>query len=93
MHMLAALQRFSHMSPDQIQSVALESAVLGINGINYIAGEQQYTLKTLPGEQFSGLELLCLQYVGFQLVRPEIDTKIPLGAAYRQAKAMFDSGG
>ena len=91
MHMLAALRRYSRLAPDQIQAIALEIAVLGMNGINYIAGEQQYTLKTLPGEQFSGLELLCLQYVGFQLVRPEIDTKIPLGAAYRQAKAMFDA--
>ena len=92
MHMLAALRRYSALAPDQIQAIALEIAVLGMNGINYIAGEQQYTLKTLPGEQFSGLELLCLQYVGFQLVRPEIDTKIPLGAAYREAKAMFDAG-
>ena len=92
MHMLGALRRYSGLAPDQIQAIALEIAVLGMDGINYIAGEQQYTLKTLPGEQFSGLELLCLQYVGFQLVRPEIDTKIPLDAAYRQAKAMFDAG-
>ena len=92
MHMLSALHRYSGLAPDQIQAIALEIAVLGMHGINYIVGEQQYTLKTLPGEQFSGLELLCLQYVGFQLVRPEIDTKIPLDAAYRQAKAMFDAG-
>ena len=41
-----------------------------LEGINYIAGEEQYTLKTLP----------------------EIDTKIPLDAAYRDARAMFDAG-
>jgi hypothetical protein len=91
-HMLAALQRFSKMAPDQIQKIAFEVAVLGMNGINYIAGEEQYTLKTLPGEQFSGLQLLCLQYAGFQLTHPEIDTQIPLGDAYRMAKGMFDAG-
>jgi Tfp pilus assembly protein PilF len=91
-HMLAALQRFSKLAPDQIQKIAFEIAVLGMDGINYIAGEEQYTLKTLPGEQFSGLQLLCLQYAGFQLTHPEIDTQIPLGDAYRMAKGMFDAG-
>ena len=43
MHMLAALRRYSGLAPDQIQAIALEIAVLGMNGINYIAGEQQYT--------------------------------------------------
>lgn len=92
MHMLGALQRFSKMTPQEIQAIAFEIAVLGMNGINYIAGEEQYTLRTLPGEQFSGLQLICLEYAGFQLTHPEIDTKIPLAGAYRAAKAMFDAG-
>jgi hypothetical protein len=92
MFMLGALQRFRKMAPREIQTVAFEIAVLGTEGINYIAGEEKYTLKTLPGEQFSGLQLLCMEYVGFQLTSPEIDTKIPLADAYKAAKMMFDAG-
>jgi hypothetical protein len=92
MHMLAALQRFNKLAPDEIQAIAFEIAVLGMDGINYIAGEEQYTLKTLPDERFSGLQLICMQYVGFQLTHPEIDTMIPLADAYRLAKGMFDAG-
>ena len=70
MHMLGALGRYSGLDPDQIQAIALEIAVLGMNGINYIAGEQQYTLKTLPGEQFSGLRAAVFAVCG-----------VPAGAA------------
>ena len=63
---------------EEIEAVAFEVAVIGMNGINYIAGEETYTLKSIPGKQFSGIHLICLEYAGFQLTHPEIDTKIPL---------------
>ena len=92
MFMLDALQRFSKMTTQQIEAVAFEVAVIGMNGINYIAGDETYTLKSIPGKQFSGLHLICLEYAGFQVTHPEIDTKIPLEQAYRDAKTMFDAG-
>ena len=91
--MVSALKRFGRMTDDAIFAVAAEIALIGMGGINYIAGEQEYTLKTLPDEKFSGLQLLCLQYVGFKLTRPDIDPMIPLDEAYSRARAMFDAGG
>lgn len=90
-HMVAALERFSIMPHDEILGVAGEVALLGQNGIDYTIGKKQYTLHSLPGDEFSGLELLCLEYVGFKLTHPELDTMIPFDAAYRAAKAMYDN--
>ena len=50
-------------------------------------------MRSLPGEEFSGLALLCLEYAGFKLAHPEIDTMIPFDDAYRAAKAMYDRTG
>lgn len=90
-HLVAALERFSTMSHEQIFAVAGEVALLGQGGIDYSMGGKQYTLNTLPGEEFSGLELLCLEYVGFKLTHPELDTMIPFDDAYRAAKSMYDN--
>jgi hypothetical protein len=93
MYMLDALRRFAHMDRQQIRQIAAEVAIIGKDGITY-GGDKKvtYTLKSLPGEEFSGLEMLCLEYVGFKLVAPELDLRIPLEEAYRMAVQMYESG-
>ena len=93
MYMLDALRRFAHMDRQQIRQIAAEVAIIGKDGITY-GGDKKvtYTLKSLPGEEFSGLEMLCLEYVGFKLVAPELDLRIPLDEAYRMAVQMYESG-
>jgi len=89
LHMVSALERFEGMSQETITQIAGEIAVLGITGIDYASPAAQYTLRFLPGEAFTGLQLLCLQYVGFQIAFPETDTQIPLVEAYTAAVKLF----
>jgi len=89
-YLLGALRRFGRMEPAAIWAMTREIAELGQSGIDYGKGEQ-YTLQTAPGETFSGMELLCLQYVGFQLTHPEIDLGLPFAAAYQRALHLYEA--
>jgi len=91
-YLYAALKRFASMMPSDIWSVASEIALRGAEGIDYGGGEQ-YTLRSLPGESFSGLELLCLQYVGFKLTQPEFDLGLPFERPFQMALQLYESGG
>lgn len=90
-YLLAALKRFGRMELAAVWAVASEIAVLGQSGIDYGKGEQ-YTLRSVPGETFSGMELLCLQYVGFKLTHPELDLHLPFDAAYQRALHLHEFG-
>jgi hypothetical protein len=90
-YLLAALKRFGSMEQAAIWAVASEIAVLGQGGIDYGMGEQ-YTLQSVPGEVFSGMELLCLQYVGFKLTHPELDLQLPFARPYQAALQLYASG-
>ena len=92
MYMLGALQRFEHMDPVTIRQVAGEIAVLGYSGLDYASSEQKYILRFLPDERFSGLQLMCLMYVGFKQVDPGIDTGVPLDDAYQEALKLYATG-
>jgi hypothetical protein len=36
--------------------------------------------------------MLCLEYVGFRLTEPDLDTQIPLDEAYQQALKLYEAG-
>jgi len=84
-------QRFASLSEAEIYQIAGEIAVLGYGGLDYTSTEPNYTLRFLPGETFSGLQLICLMYVGFKRVQPEWETGIPLQEAYQRALAMYEN--
>lgn len=88
MYLLDALQRFDRMEPEQIQEVTVEIGMLGRSGLDYADSEKKYTLRSLPGERFSGLHLMALMYVGFKRLDPEADTGIPFDDAYAMALAL-----
>lgn len=46
----------------------------------------RYQLRSLPGD-FSGLQLLCLEFVGFKIVDPTVDIGFDIGAEYEEARA------
>ena len=48
-------------------------------------------LETFAGK-FSGLHLLCIEYVGFQLIDPSIDLGFDLSAEYAEALRMHKKG-
>jgi hypothetical protein len=56
-------------------------------GLDVNNPEEQYTLRSIPGK-FSGLHLLCIQYVGFQIIEPSLDLGFDLSAEYDAARGM-----
>lgn len=89
MYLLGALQKFNQMSRDQVQKIGFEIAILGTRGIDPNSPDQQHTLRSLPGK-YSGLHLLCLQYVAFKQFAPEQDIGFDLSAEYQAALGLFD---
>ena len=91
MYCLSALQRFEGMSKETITAVVGEIALLGQTGLDYASAEKQYRLQSLPGEEFSGLQLMCLMYVGFKDINPALDMGMDLVEPYETALKMYES--
>lgn len=89
-HLLAALERFDRMTPDAIHGVALEIAQLSQVGLDYSSSEAKYTFTACPGETFTGLQLMCLMYAGFQRFAPQQDTALDLHEPYLAARKMHE---
>ena len=79
-----ALRRFEGMTFAEIQAISFEIAMLGTHGLAVNDPAEQYTLRSLPGK-FSGLHLLCIEYVGFQKIDPKLDLGFDLSAEYAEA--------
>ena len=47
-------------------------------------------LKSLPGERFSGLQLMCLMFAGFKRFAPEVEGGLDLDAPFLQALELFE---
>ncbi|NBV35133.1 MAG: tetratricopeptide repeat protein [Proteobacteria bacterium] len=80
----SALQRFDGMPKAEIQRITFEIAMLGTRGLRVNDPAEQYTLNAIPGK-FSGLHLLCIEYVGFKLIDPSVDLGFDLSAEYAAA--------
>lgn len=85
---LGALQRFEGMPKSEIQKISFEIAMLGTRGLDVNDPAQKYTLNSIPGK-FSGLHLLSIEYVGFQLIDPSIDLGFDLSAEYAEALKFY----
>jgi Flp pilus assembly protein TadD len=87
MYLLGALQRFEKMSREQVQKIAFEISIMGQRGLDTNDSSQQYRLQSLPG-QYSGLNMGCLMYVGFQMIAPDLSIGFDLSKEYDIAKSM-----
>lgn len=83
-----ALERFEDMPRAEVQKITFEIAMLGSRGLDVNDPAEQYSLNSIPGK-FSGLQLLCIEYVGFQIIDPKVDIGFDLSAEYQAARAMF----
>lgn len=63
-HCVEALRVFDGMPKDRVQAITMEIAMLETKGLSVSDTTAKHTLRGLPGS-FSGLQLLCLEYVGF----------------------------
>jgi hypothetical protein len=89
--LLDALKRYAALDAEQVRAIAFEIAMLGRSGLDYASPEKKYTLRSIPDETFSGLQLMCLMHAGFKRVAPDMDTGIDLEEPWHQALALFQA--
>jgi tetratricopeptide (TPR) repeat protein len=88
---LGAMERFEGLPRAEVQKITFEIAMLGSRGLDVNTPAEQYTLRSIPGK-FSGLHLLCIEYVGFQIIDPKVDIGFDLSAEYAAACGMLGNG-
>jgi tetratricopeptide (TPR) repeat protein len=88
---LGALQRFEGLPRGEIQAITFEIAILGTRGLDVNDPAPKYRLRSIPGD-FSGLQLLCIEYVGFQILDPSMDIHFDLSNEYQEAKRLHAAG-
>ena len=84
MYCLGALQKCAKLAATEVQKIAIEIGTVGMKGINPNDSTRMYTLRSLPGE-FTGLHLLCLMYVTWKIVAPQMDIGFDLNREYQEA--------
>jgi tetratricopeptide (TPR) repeat protein len=89
MYCLGALERLEHLPKDKIMQIASEISILGTKGIDYTNADRRFTLETIPGKSFSGLELLSIMYVAFKKIDPAVDTGLDFKDAYNSALSLY----
>lgn len=92
-YILGAIRRFRKLQLSDVKKIICEIGIIGITGINYANPERRYTLRTVPDEYFTGLQLLCLMYTGFKLIDPKIDIGVDFQESYDEALRFIDKYG
>jgi hypothetical protein len=89
--LLDALKRYASMDVEQVRAIAFEIGMLGRSGLDYASPEKKYTLRSIPGETFSGLQLMCLMHAGFKRIAPDMDSGMDLNEPFLQALELFNA--
>ena len=88
MYCLSALQKLSAMTPQEVQKIGFEIALLGRSGLEVNNPERKYSLRSLPGE-YTGLQLMSYMYVAFKQIAPEQNIGFDLSSEYEQALKLY----
>ncbi len=79
---------FEGMALNDVKRVTMEIAMIGSKGLSVQDPTAKYTLRSLSGS-FSGLHLLCTEYVGFKIIDPSVDIGFDIAAEYEAARHSF----
>ncbi|MFA5192860.1 MAG: hypothetical protein WC740_19290 [Verrucomicrobiia bacterium] len=79
------------MTPEDVQKVGFEIATLGMRGIDTGDPRPKYALRSMAGE-FSGLQLLCYEFVAFKQIDPLLDIGFDLSKEYEAALKLSSPG-
>ena len=90
MYLLGALEKFENLSPEQVRQIGFEIAMLGTRGLDVNSPETKYSLKSLEGN-YSGLNLVCYEYVAFKQFAPAQNIGFDLSAEYQTAMKLFQA--
>lgn len=88
MYMMHALEHFAGMTPQQVQALGFEIALLGSEGLDINDPAPRYQLRGLPGD-FSALQLVATMYASFQQFAPDQDLGVDLAREYETAFVML----
>ena len=91
MYCLSALKHFADLPDAEVQRITFEVGMLGTKGFEINDPAQKYQLQSMPGK-FSGMQLLCIMYVGFKRIAPECAASFDLSNEYAVALEMFKKG-
>lgn len=92
-HLLSALQRYDALPVSKVKEITFEAARTGEHGLDYASNEKQYTLRSLPGERFSGLQVMCLLHAGLKRLVPGTDTGMDLDEPFLRALELHQQKG
>ncbi len=79
-----ALSLFAALPDEEVKRITLEIGMLGSKGLAVENPASRYILRNLPGK-FSGLQLLCIEYVGFKMIDPSVDIGFDIAGEYAEA--------
>lgn len=91
MYMLAALQYLKPLPIHDVHRIAIEIAMVGMNGIN--PNNKGYKIASIPDKEFGGYEFLAYYYVSWAIAVPEkLDQLgLPFSKAYEAALQMYNA--
>ncbi len=87
-YMIDAIKRFKDVNASVVGQITMEIAMLGRSGLDTNNADKRYQVELLPGENFSGLELLSIMHVGVRRFDKTADTAAGLDLEYETAVAM-----
>lgn len=87
MYCIGAIQKLEGLPIENVREITFEIATLGMNGLDVNDPAQKYSINSLQG-QYSGLNLLCIEYVGFKQIDPSVDIGFDLTKEYEAAMKM-----
>ena len=90
MYMLGAMEYFDTLQSQDVHRIALEIAMVGVNGIN---PQKKYSIKSIPDKEFGGYQFLAYYYVSWARAIPHMLDKLelPFSKAYESALQMYNA--
>ncbi len=91
-YIIDALRRFAAMNQQDVGKMTLEIATLGESGLEINDPRQRYQIKSAPGEEFTGLQLISMMHAGVRQFQKGADTGADFDAEYAMALSMSGEG-
>jgi hypothetical protein len=94
MHLSSALEAYRELDPAGQKQLLAEAGAVGQKGLSINNPEQIHHLQHYRGgTTVSALQVVCILYVGVQLLLPGQDAGIDFAREYELAKGMAGAGG
>lgn len=84
-----AIRMLEATPKEEVRRITMEIAMLGAKGLSVTDPSIKHQLRSLPGD-FTGLHLLCLEYVGFKIIDPAVDIGFDIAAEYAEARRVHE---